>query len=195
MTDQFLTMVETKRLLQLSDLRRYRDNAQSRHRMVMGLFPQDLGDDARGNAGILFRVERNSKGGFVLIRSSIAPVALSGVNSLRERYSHVEGDTVMFRLTLNPVKRKGSKERFITGDEELEGYLHEKVSPFFESVEVVSMKSESLLRANKGRDFLPLTQFDGVATIGNLNDLNEALTNGIGRAKNYGAGLLTVRAV
>jgi len=194
MSDRFLTLVGTKRLLQLSDLHRYRDNAQSRHRMVMGLFPQGLGADARESAGVLFRVERNSKGGFVLIRSAIAPVALPGVNSLRERYSHVDGDTVLFRLTLNPVKRKGNKERFISGDEELESYLHEKVSPFFENPEVVSMKRESVLRQNKGREFLPLTQFDGVATISDVHKLEEALTNGIGRAKNYGAGLLTVRA-
>lgn len=198
MSESYLTLIEGSRLIQLSGLRRYRDSAIARHRLVMSLFPQGLGDNPRAAAGVLFRVERTRRGVVFLIRSTIAPAALPQLETVKESIDGFHsGDKVVFRWTANAVKRIEQKERYLIDFDELEEWAKQRLSPALEAIELVNTIDESLVRdhANvKGPKFR-LTRIDGVATVKNVEALNSLLTDGVGRGKSYGAGLLTVKKI
>lgn len=191
----YLTMVELRRALALADLKRFRDSAETRHRLVMGIFPQGLGSTPRSEASILFRGENSAKSAYFLIRSSLMPVALPGVKTLEEDFSHLTSESaVTFRLTLSPIRRQGKVERFLSDFDAIEELLQEKLTPALEELKLVSTRDETVYRQG-GKAFVKLVQCDGVATVRDSQALEEALVKGVGRNKSYGAGLLTVKRI
>lgn len=195
----YLTSVDFKTILRFSGIGNYRDNAESRHKMIMSLFPQKLTPGLeRTSEKILFRGEDLQHGPRFLIRSSTAPANLPGVETVIEPPINQvvkSGDNVIFRVTVSPIKRRGSKERFLTIPGEVEEWLQEKLAPALENVEIIQQKEETIMRDRFRKNFINLAQLDGVATVKNIEVLEELLVNGVGRNKSYGAGLLTIRKI
>lgn len=192
----YLTVIPTRELIRLYGVNKYSDNADSRHKMVMSLFPRGLGDNPRSKAKVLFRFERDTRGSRCIIRSSIAPASLAGVRTLEEKPTALtEGDYLAFRVVLSPVKRKRNQEKPITETELQEEWAEQKL-PFLQDVNFIDIKDEVIARFySKNSAVLQLVQFDGVAKVSNIEKLREAIGSGIGRSRSYGAGLLTVRKI
>lgn len=195
MSELYLSRIPTRRLLAVAAIRSYYDTAISRHRLVMGVFPQMLGDSPREKASILFRVERASNEGLVYIQSSITPANISGLETREHSVDFSSGDLVRFRVTFTPSVRNGSKERFISDQDELESLLRMRLSGGLASISIVNTKDETIQRDKTASNFLKLTQVDGVATVDNLEKLTELVKRGVGRNRNYGAGLLTLSKI
>lgn len=193
--ESFLTLVPLRRLIQLNGIRGYRDSAESRHRMVMALFPIIEEEQARAKMAVLFRGERTKEESSVLIRSAVRPSNLPGIKTLRENFTRFdEQAAVRFRVTVSALKRSGDSERWISEFTELEGWLTEKLQPGLKELDLIQLKDEEIRRAG-AKSFVKLTQIDGTAKIGDLEILEKLLRGGVGRNKSYGAGLLTLAAL
>lgn len=195
----YLTMVSLRRLLSIGDLKRYRDSAESRHRLVMSIFPKLIEQDPRSSGGVLFRGEKSLSESTVLIRSTIAPANVPGVHTVKEDFSIFEsGRDVRFRITVSPIVRSQSsgktKERFISDFDEIEEWISNKLSPGLSKIQIISSKNEEV-RRGKSKNFVKLEQIDGIAKVGDVSNLLQMLSIGIGRNKSYGAGLLTVALI
>lgn len=185
-------MIKFRRLIEFNGIRNYRDSALSRHRLVMSLFPQDLGENSRLKGRILFRGEKNDKESIVLIRSELAPANISGVKVLLEDYTNLAFEEHMaFRVTAAPIERTKTGETFISDFDSQQVWLENKFAGSLKNSEIILSKEESIARDNKST--LKLVQFDGVAQLEDKASLIELLSHGVGRNKNYGAGLLTIR--
>lgn len=189
-----LTLIKTIDLIRLFGVKNYRDTAESRHKLVMSLFPQGLGTEPRSHNNILFRFEKDSLGSRCLIRSQIPVANLNSVKSIEEQNITLKtGDYIHFRSVMNPVKRVRNKERFLQDEAEQEDWFINKFSPAMSNIEIIEIKNETVKRSLKSKDFVKLSQFDGIAQVEDAKQLQEFLSTGIGRGKSYGAGLLTVK--
>lgn len=188
----YLTLIPFRRLLEVSGIRGYRDSAESRHRMVMALFPHVPENEARSSLGVLFRGERSKSESTVLIRSNRRPANIPGLKSLKEDFRRFElGQGVRFRVTVSPLKRSGNRERTIQDFDELESWLSNKFLPGLTGLEIIQLKEEEV-RRGRSKNFVKLVQIDGIARINDLSALATILKSGVGRNKSYGAGLLTL---
>lgn len=201
--ESFLSVIGIGDAIRQSGIPTYRDSARSRHRLVMSLFPDGLGSSPRSSAGVLFRLEAVRSGQRVtqrlLIRSAIRPLEVEGMRTVCEDLSLLPepGSPVSFRVTASPISRKGSAEFHLRGHEEQESWLRSRLSGGLEEIEILDLGLESP-RRNPGKEptpSVPLVQFDGVGAAGDTGALRDLLLHGVGRNKNYGAGLLTVRAI
>lgn len=197
MTETFLTMVPMRDLIYFSKIGRYRDNALSRHRMIQSIYPSEIGDGSRKKLNLLYRFEKDFQGGRALIRSSVAPASLSQIKTITEKHEYKHNDNVGFRVVINPIKRNGSKESFLTKTEDIEEYVEKRFFEALKDIHVVSMSSETLWRTNlrSNKNFLKLVQIDAVATVDEEDKFLNFIKNGVGRNKNYGAGLITARKI
>lgn len=194
----YLSVIEFKTLLRYSDIKNYKDNAESRHKMIMSLFPAYIeGDEKRNSNKILFRGEDTSSYSRFLIRSEVPPSNLPGVQTIvEESFQNYEvNSNVIFRVTVSPIRRRGNKERFISEPDELEEWITEKLSPALKDIEIIQTKDETVLRTRNRKNFIKLVQIDGIAKIGDVDRLEELLIKGVGRNKSYGCGLLTIREI
>lgn len=186
-------MVKVRDLLKFYGATNYRDDANSRHRMVMSVFPQYLGTYPRSKQRILYRFEKDATGARCLIRSSIPPANLNGVQTLEEKLSE-DLDHVAFRITANPMIRTGKQEKPIKEQYDQEEWIEQKLSAALSQLEIVDQKTEVVKRDwTSGKSVLQLVQFDGIAKVDDRGALKNLLLEGVGRNKNYGAGLLTIR--
>lgn len=117
-----------------------------------------------------------------------------------------EGQRWLFRLTANPVHtaalEDGSVKRLghVTVAQQ-QGWLVERAERFGFSVTqdaegspdmLVTRRERREFRRGNGRVTLSTAQFDGQLEVTDADALRGALTNGIGRAKGYGCGLMTL---
>ena len=107
------------------------------------------------------------------------------------------GSLVSFRVTASPISRRGSSEFHLRGHEERESWLANRLSGGLGQLEIIDVSSEEPRRnhGNKPNPSVPLAQFDGVGTVDNPDRLRDLLTAGVGRNRNYGAGLLTIKPI
>lgn len=115
------------------------------------------------------------------------------------------GDKLQFRVVLNPVmslsqgKASGRRGRIIplvTADQQLQ-FLKQRASQHGFSVDeaevmITGRSFEILKRKNQKPLKICKAAYGGFLTIENLDLFKEALTNGLGKKKAYGFGLLTV---
>lgn len=194
----YLTHVPVKTLIHLHRGRGYRDTATTRHQAVMSLFPQLLGDEPRAATGALFRFERAGGTVSVLVRSRVAPANLPGVTTKVEPPLPLDpGSTVLFRTVVNPTVRlsRSRVERNLTNPDDQEAWLLTRLASALVDIEIVDIDHETLRRSTSGHQVVNLVRFDGVAKVGDADVLERLLREGVGRAKAYGAGLLTVKGV
>ena len=191
-------------------------NLQSMHRRIMGLFPQTPSAQARQEFGVLWRVEP-TESPTLLLQSSPTLLLQSSVEpdfrSLPDRYASYEhknidnhlasfrnGQIVNYRVMLNPVRSSragGRNSQTPIPFSEHQRWWEDRS----ERIGLVSVDAPALigqpakhLHRNGADPSLPIysTRVDGIAEIADADSLRHAIESGVGRAKAWGCGLLTV---
>ncbi|ARQ69190.1 type I-E CRISPR-associated protein Cas6/Cse3/CasE [Streptomyces marincola] len=187
------------------------------HRRVMSLFPDTEAEDARASFGVLFRAEDTPQGYALLVQSIHAPDPArlpEGYGALRSRSldplldALKPGRRIRYRCVANAVRRPGATTRELydlravvplrgrTADEwwqrQASGAGMELESVLSQPVDTVRGLRGTEGKAAKQHMRHDRTRFDGVATVTDADLLRERIITGVGRAKSYGCGLLTV---
>lgn len=184
------------------------------HRRLMRMLPDGLGEHARQQTGLLFRVEETLAGRHILMQTRIEPdlAALpSGygdteardLSPLLERLR--DGARVQYRITANPTKRNAvgkaaGKVTVLNGPAAEEWWTAKAAACGLTVGDVAVFTLPDAIGKKRSRDPRTwirhgLRRFDGVATVTNAEALREAVLCGVGRAKSYGAGLLSLKVL
>ncbi|WP_422138500.1 type I-E CRISPR-associated protein Cas6/Cse3/CasE [Endozoicomonas sp. ALC020] len=192
------------------------NNAYELHRALWQLFP-DRPDD---NRTFLFRVESwsHATGAQVLMQSLSKPadgseharcLATKAVN-----YKFQEGQQLRFRLRCNPVKavkdeRKGTVTRNgrthirsvrvpLFREEEQQQWLKSKLKRAGARLQAVNIVQENPIYFRKTREMrsgkVQPVLFEGVLLVVEPSALQKAVAEGIGPAKSFGMGLMSLAA-
>jgi len=184
-------------------VRRLGDSEQM-HRTVMALFADGLADDreaARAAAGILYRVDNPANRSPRLLVQHRCPLkaGLAGpplqqadlgplLTALRP------GMAVHFRAVLNAVRSQTAtgKRLAVTDEVDLVGWgLDRFTGAGLGDVQLADRPKTELGHAKRA---LCTAHYDGIGTITDAERLREAVQNGLGRARAYGCGLLSLAA-
>ncbi|MDO4665074.1 MAG: type I-E CRISPR-associated protein Cas6/Cse3/CasE [Actinomycetaceae bacterium] len=185
----------------------HKDTPNNRHRDVMSIFPVELQGRARADAGILFRLERlPARPAAYLIRSNIRPHITNPdlaqqVQILEEKFGWLEGGVIVnFRLSVNAVVREGAtrKTRPVpvqtgpAGGMGIDEWVAQKLASALDNVTVLNHNREVITEKQGGKT-IQVDVVDGIAEIADPALLESLMKKGVGRAKAYGCGLLTVK--
>ena len=203
---------------------RMADSPNTRHRDVLSVFGE-LDGNARETAGVIFRLEElPGQAPSYLIRSKIAPTNLTPGSQTREETGDLPepGTAVAFRISVNAVQRTKTGIRPVYADgaigcllesgeiseqeatraTEITPWLSAKLAPGLTDIRIVNHQREVLGREGHGRRTsredartVQIDLIDGIALVEDPIALQHLLDDGVGRAKSYGAGLLTVRPI
>ncbi|MGW0995312.1 type I-E CRISPR-associated protein Cas6/Cse3/CasE [Streptomyces sp. NPDC002523] len=186
-------------------------DATQMHRTVMRVAPDDLGGDARHQAGLLYRVDETDTASTLLIQASqLDPTRLP------DGYGHAEtkslapmfralrkGLTVRYRIVVNPAKREflplassSKRGRIIPlSGPDADQWWTRRATDAGLHLHVLTPTPLQPVRP-RGRNASPmrhsLLRYDGTATVTDPDTLTQAILTGIGRGKPYGAGLLSL---
>jgi CRISPR system Cascade subunit CasE len=158
---------------------------------------------------VLFRVEPEERQGVVsiLVQSALAPdwsrlaeenQAVVGVKVKEFSPRFRSGDLLRFRLRANPTVSRGGKRYGLIRDESLQEWLNrkeEKIGANFRSVIAIDEGYTTGSKDNgEGRHRLSLktARFEGILQVADLVVFLRVLENGIGPAKAFGCGLLSL---
>lgn len=189
------------------------------HRSLMRAFPQHQGPSPRAHFGVLFRVESEPAGGgapTLLVQSTVKP----SWDALPEGYvlacevkdvaglldGIAAGAAFRFRLVANPTKkvapaavgatpRRHNPRVPLLGEEERLAWLSRKGAQFGFVVPPGGVRS-SVLGVSGGRGATAVrvqpVQFEGELRVVEPLAFRDALSGGVGPAKAYGCGLLSL---
>ncbi|MFH8717333.1 type I-E CRISPR-associated protein Cas6/Cse3/CasE [Streptomyces zaomyceticus] len=188
------------------------------HHRLMALFPPDAGPDPRARFNVLFRTEDTPHGLHLLMQSTHQP----DLSRLPENYGTSlsrpldalldalrPGLTVRYRCIANAVRRPGHTTRAhynLPAVVPLHGAAADTwwerqaqaagLTPH--TIESTSLDAAGGRHGERGTTATRAlvrharTRFDGTATIQDPELLRTKITEGIGRGKAYGCGLLTI---
>ncbi|MDQ0962031.1 CRISPR system Cascade subunit CasE [Streptomyces sp. B4I13] len=186
-------------------------DATQMHRTVMRMAPDNLGNSPRLQAGLLYRLEETDTTSTLLVQGTHLDPAL-----LPAAYGHAEikdlapmfsalrkGLPVRYRIVLNPAKRerlpqdqKNIRGKIIplSGADADQWWLRRAADAGL-NVHLLTPTNMAPIRP-QGPQAPPmrhsLIRYDGTATVTDPGALAQAVLNGIGRGKPYGAGLLSL---
>jgi len=171
------------------------------HRLVMGLFASaNLPGEAtekRLSRNILFRVDEAPSGKIVLVRSDIGPtnLPLKAKTKLVAVGVPVTGAPVRFRMTVNAIRRSRpanhtiKRGKGITPVDNISDWVNERLGTALTDITVFTHDRAVV---TSGKSALQLDSIDGYALVGDAAELEFSLRSGVGRAKAFGCGLLTI---
>ena len=187
------------------------------HRRVMSLFPDVDAEQPRAHLGVLFRVEDTPRGHTLLLQSKHEPNPArlpEGYGTLISRPldplldALKPGRRIRYRCVANAVRRPGATTRKLyrlsavvplsgrAADEwwqrQAEGAGLEVHTVFSQPRDAVHGPRGTSGKAAEQHLHHARVQFDGLAEITDADRLRERIISGVGRAKAYGCGLLTV---
>ena len=186
-------------------------DAVNLHKRVMTLVPDGLGDQARAQTGVLFRLEENHSGISVLIQSRVRPnldrlpagygtAAVKDIDPLLTRLR--PGLPVHYRIAANPSKRLAkaddhhkAKQVIALSGTAADQWWSRKAAEHGLALSslLASPMPSAHGKTNQGRQVRhAVTRFDGLAVITDAERLRAAIAEGIGRGKSYGCGLLSL---
>lgn len=186
-------------------------DATQMHRTVMRLVPDNLGDSPRLKAGLLYRLEETDTSSTLLVQAAhLDPTLLPAdyghteIKNLTPMFSALRKDlAVRYRIVLNPAKRerlpldqKNKRGKIIplSGQDADQWWLRRATDAGLH-LHVLTPTNLTPVRP-QGHQAPPmrhsLIRYDGTATVTDPDALTQALLNGIGRGKPYGAGLLSL---
>lgn len=192
-------------------------DSQALHRLVMSAFPQaTTGDDARQAFGVLFRLEIDNQSGVpsLLVQSALppsseplAPLLLrppgesKAVSRLYEAIT--PGSVLRFRLRANPTRRINAsqtgdklagKRVNLRTDEQRQDWIKRKMHDAGCDLLHCTIQegNTQVGRRNGQRMHHGSVVYDGLLRVQDPDALRAALRAGIGAAKAYGFGLLSV---
>ncbi|MDY0247399.1 MAG: type I-E CRISPR-associated protein Cas6/Cse3/CasE [Methanosarcina mazei] len=188
------------------------------HATVMASFPAM---QKEGNDRILWRVDELDPSTYVLVQSQIKPdfthiIEQFGWPESGQRWDTVEydnflmgikdGDVRKFRIRANPTRSikqsdeknaRGKVCQHITAEQQLQWFIEKSRKCGF-SVEgpgqdVKIMSRDNLKFRNKNNCItLAATVFEGTLRVEDASTFVDTIKNGLGRAKAYGFGMVTV---
>lgn len=180
-----------------------------RHRAVMALFPEFTGTRPRSENGILFRLDLiPGQAPYFLIQSQIRPDSIADVNDLEVKEVEIPqvaaGELVSFRVAVNAVKRRGvggvSPVPMEATDDEagVPEWLAYKLKSGLTNVTIVNHTRAVLGGTRRGKSpnaahVVQVDTIDGITEVTSAEGLQELILKGVGRAKSYGCGLLSVQ--
>jgi len=197
-------------------------DCQDMHRTIMGAFPPTQ-REARAQFGVLHRVDADATAGpILLVQSRERPdwtplpqgylAAPPRIKDIREALGAFKADQLLaFRLRANPTRkidtkstgdthRNGRRVELRTDEQRMEWLRRKSEAAGFEVVSVRVRDGEShghrATDAGKGSllTFASVV-FDGMLRVRDVEQLRRALSDGIGSAKAYGHGLLSLASV
>lgn len=175
------------------------------HKRVMMLVPDGLGDQARRQAGVLYRIDESARGTRILIQTLMHPA----LGRLPGGYGQAEtrelgpllawlspGAVVRYRITANTCKRKSHSTKVIALRGAAADEWWTSRAPRY-GLALQSLVPHSIDDAVGGPDRKTgirhaITRFDGVALVPDPGALREAILTGVGRGKSHGCGLLSI---
>lgn len=177
------------------------------HQKLWSLFP----NRPEATRDFLFRVEQSSPGGHaILLQSAVAPVSAKGdlvlIDQKEFGYSFKQGMSLRFLLTANPTKRirdLGGKKKnqgrcrvpFIDEDE-IRDWLARKVSDAAQLHEINIVRKNTLYFRKKGNPGKVVTvTYSGLLTVSDGHLLQGVVEKGIGPAKAFGCGMLSLARI
>lgn len=174
------------------------------HRTLLNAFPESLPDHER----VLYRVEEGTLEPLIriLVQSQTepawerAPRLQSSTYLLEEpelRRVHPEitnGQRLRFRLQANPTVKRDGKRHALYADDDLMNWLQRKGEQHGFSTTPLDARATKLGKKHgQGRkQTWHAVQFDGLLTVTDAGAFTSALRQGIGSAKAFGFGLLSV---
>ncbi len=178
------------------------------HRSLMSMFPQapDGSDSPRQHFGVLWRIEP-ADSPTVLMQSSQAPdfhqlpsgYASCQTKLIDDHLASLEaGQALAYRVVLNPIRisrRSGTEKRTVVPSKERPAWwanLAPKAGLRLHEAPVLTGLHDRYLRRPGAGFPLYSVRVDGTAEIADPELLRAAAAEGIGRAKAWGCGLLTV---
>lgn len=183
------------------------DDQRALHRAVMALFPATLPgaeQERRAASRILFRVDDTATGRVVLVQSLIAPThapPTAKVKTVHCGTAMTTGTPVRFRVAVNAVMRSrrpdGKHRDAPLPENQVDEWLTTKLTGALTDVTILNSTRSVYGTDRKGLKKGSLTALqvdtiDGVGTVHDADRLLELVIDGVGRAKAYGCGLLTV---
>jgi CRISPR system Cascade subunit CasE len=161
---------------------------------------------------VLYRVEPEERDGLVsiLVQSPQTPdwrqltEENRGIVSARAKEfspAFQEGQRFMFRLRANPTVTREGKRRGLIRDESLLEWLekkHERLGVRFCGMDAIDegYVNGSKIKGDKRHQLsLKTARFEGVLEVADAKTFTEAFRNGIGPAKAFGCGLLSLARV
>lgn len=189
-------------------------NPYEQHRALWKLFP-DRPEDQRD---FLYRVEQYTKGqgADVIVQSQQQPLPSDTVNLLASRELNVslqKGQRLRFRLRANPIKSikdESKGEQIKNGksytrsvrvplihEEQQQAWLVRKLNEAA-TLEAITIQPELPLNFRKQNQqrsgkIQPLL-FEGILTVDNPDALLKLMVEGVGPAKSFGCGMLSLAA-
>jgi CRISPR system Cascade subunit CasE len=157
---------------------------------------------------LLFRIEITPQRSCILVQSSILPEWHTAFNDLpvlagEPEYKNLElnvknGAMLRFRLVANPVVTHNGKRLGLLRENEQFQWLKRKLTEGGAEIFNCTIVCDGFQRSHKGEAKDPReqvhfsVQYDGTLKIVNADQFLQTLKNGIGPAKGYGFGLLSV---
>jgi CRISPR system Cascade subunit CasE len=191
--------------------------AISLHRRLMSLFPDGIGDQARAQLGVLFRTEDTPTGTHILLQSAHEPdttrlptdygtVVTRPLDSLLDALR--PGLTIRYRCVASAIRKPGATTRTLyglpsvvalTGAAADQWWIRQTETAGLKPLDLHSHPMDAV-RGQRGtqgpaaeqRIRHTRTRFDGTAAILDPDLLRTKITEGIGRGKSYGCGLLSI---
>lgn len=170
------------------------------HRAIMSLYPDNLPGNPRSTGGILFRLDHINDTLTVLAQSTITPTQLpAGARTLTlnpTQWNQTVGSRIRFRVALNPITRNGrNKTEQLVPITAAPDWAITKLTPAMTDIDIVNYRRETRGTRNTAPGLITIDTIDGTATIADPDHLNQLRALGVGRAKNYGCGLLTTQNI
>jgi CRISPR system Cascade subunit CasE len=201
----YLSRFELNR--RLKKARSFMSNPQVAHAALKSCFPAD-------EQKLLWRIDRLGHSVYVLVVSEAKPdfthmsEQFGWLNNKGETIEYdtlfarlKHGDRYKFKLRGNPVARTDGKARALIEDDECRGWLLRQAAThgfslsdpdfFIAGREVMEFKKTDLNDKPYNVTINAVT-FEGVLTITDVEKFVDALKSGVGRAKTYGCGMLTI---
>lgn len=182
------------------------------HHRLMTLAEDDLGVRARQQAGMLYRIESTPSGTVVIVQTRDEPLTdripdgygTCETRDLRPQLDALTAGTrVSYRIAANATKklagRPGEKTGrlvMLSGTDAEDWWRQRAAASGLDVDTVTSARQESARSGSRDRPIKhAITRFDGEGVITDPELLRDTIEDGIGRAKAFGCGLLSVTVV